>query len=157
MWCLHTRSPRHDVSVNILITNFTNRNVHHLLRNTGNWLDCNWVQTGKQSERMRHRQTDINTVVGHYHHHLTPRMSAFTEIYTAAECYALFNMFSFLLGVTCFHFFLGVKLLGQMVKYMFTFIRNCQGWFLKWTAPFYTPGCTWVLPVFLILTISENV
>jgi len=36
IWCLHPRPPRHDVKVNILITSFTNRNLHHLLRNIGN-------------------------------------------------------------------------------------------------------------------------
>lgn len=106
------------MNVNILITSFTNKNLHHLLRNRGNRADCNWVQTGKQGEKMRHRQMDINMVAGHLLNNIITTNSnnvlPSQRFMWQLKHYALVNMFSFLFGVTCFRFFSGAKLLGKM-------------------------------------------
>ena len=105
------------MNVNILITSFTNRNLHHLLRNRGNQADCN--QTGKQGEKMRHMQMDINMVAGHLLNSIITTTNSNNVLPSQRfmwqlKCYALVNIFSFLFGVTCFHFFLGAELLGKM-------------------------------------------
>lgn len=67
---------------------------------------------------MRHRQMDINMAAGHLLNNIITTNSnnvlPSQRFMWQLKRYALVNMFSFLFGVTCFHFFLGAKLLGKM-------------------------------------------
>ena len=64
---------------------------------------------------------DINMVAGHLLNNIITITNSNNVLPSQRfmwqlKCYVLFNMSLFLFGVTCFHVFLGVKLLGKMVS-----------------------------------------